>query len=256
MGHIIRAQRRGNGNVFRAHTHHRKGAAKFRAIDQVERTSQLVGVVKALIHDPGRGAPLMTIVFRKPNNAGLESKNVIAPEGVHTGQLIACGPEAKLHVGNILPLGSIPEGAEVNNVEHHPGDGGRYGRCSGDSCRVISHSDDGYTRVQLPSGRKVVVSSNCRACLGVVAGGGRLEKPLLKAGTVAHKYRAKRKTWPVVRGTAMNPVDHKHGGGSHQHIGKPSTVSRNARPGQKMGLVAARRTGIRRGTIATAPATK
>ncbi|KAK8842603.1 60S ribosomal protein L8 [Tritrichomonas musculus] len=253
MGHIIRAQRRGNGNVFRAHTHHRKGAAKFRPIDTPERSTKIVGQVKTLFHDPGRGAPLMKVVFQKSNGAGLEEAHVIAPEGVHTGQLIQCGPQATLHVGNILPLGQIPEGTEVNNVEHHPGDGGRYGRCSGDSCRIIAHSDDGYTRVQLPSGRKVVVSSNCRACLGVVSGGGRLEKPLLKAGTVAHKYRAKRRTWPVVRGTAMNPVDHKHGGGSHQHIGKPSTVSRNARPGQKIGLVAARRTGRRRGTIATAP---
>ena len=249
MGHIIRAQRKGNGNVFRAHTHHRKGAAKFMPLTAAQKSAQIVGIVKDIIHDPGRGAPLAQLVFQKPGNGGLERHLVIAPEGIHTGQLIQVGQTATIHVGNILPLGQIPEGAEVCNVEHHPGDGGRYGRCSGDSCRVITHNDDGYTRVQLPSGRKVVVSSNCRACLGVVSGGGRLEKPLLKAGTVAHKYAAKRKAWPVVRGTAMNPVDHPYGGGSHQHIGKPSTVSRNARPGQKVGLVAARRTGRRRGTI-------
>ena len=251
MGHIVRAQRKGNGNVFKAHTHHRKGAAKFRPMDAAERTSHISGIVKAIVHDPGRGAPLAQLVFKKSENGGLERSLVIAPEGIHTGQVVSCGPDATLHVGNILPLGKIPEGAEVCNVEHHPGDGGRYGRCSGDSCRVITHTDDGYTRVQLPSGRKVVVASTCRACLGVVSGGGRLEKPLLKAGNVAHKYRAKRKAWPVVRGVAMNPVDHPHGGGAHQHMGKPGTVSRNARPGQKVGLVAARRTGRRRGTIAT-----
>jgi large subunit ribosomal protein L8e len=116
---------------------------------------------------------------------------------------------------------------------------------------VITHSEDGYTRIQLPSGRKTLVADTCRAALGVVAGGGRLEKPLLKAGNVWHKYAAKRKAWPVVRGVAMNPVDHPHGGGAHQHMGKPGTVSRNARPGQKVALVAARRTGRRRGTIAT-----
>jgi large subunit ribosomal protein L8e len=251
MGHILRAQRKGNGNVFRAHTHHRKGAAKFRPIDAAERSSQVTGVVKSLLHDPGRGAPLAQLVFKKPDGSGLEKVLVIAPEGVHTGQAIQCGSAAALYVGNILPIGQIPEGAEVCNVEHHPGDGGRYGRCSGDSCRVIAHSEDGYTRIQLPSGRKTVVADTCRACLGVVAGGGRLEKPMLKAGNVWHKYSAKRKAWPVVRGVAMNPVDHPHGGGAHQHMGKPGTVSRNARPGQKVGLIAARRTGRRRGTIAT-----
>lgn len=251
MGHIIRAQRKGNGNVFRAHTHHRKGAAKFRPIDTAEKETQVVGIIKDIIHDPGRGAPLAQLVFKKAAGAGLEKRLVIAPEGVHTGQLVQCGTSATLHVGNILPLGKIPEGAEVCNVEHHPGDGGRYGRCSGDSCRVITHNDDGYTRVQLPSGRKIVVSSNCRACIGIVSGGGRLEKPLLKAGNAYHKYAAKRRSWPVVRGVAMNPVDHPHGGGAHQHMGKPGTVSRSARPGQKVGLVAARRTGRRRGTIVT-----
>ena len=252
MGHIILAQRKGNGNVFRAHTHHRKGAAKFRNLDTVERNAQLTGMIKDIVHDPGRGAPLAEIVYKKVDGKGVETARVIAPEGVHTGQFVKCGATADLHIGNILPLGQIPEGAEICNVEHRPGDGGRYGRCSGDSCRVIAHAD-GMTRIQLPSGRKTLVSSLCRACLGVVSGGGRLEKPLLKAGTVMHKYAAKRKAWPVVRGVAMNPVDHPHGGGAHQHMGKPGTVSRNARPGAKVGLVAARRTGRRRGTIVVVP---
>lgn len=249
MGHIVRAQRRGNGNVFRAHTHHRKGAARYQPLDAAEKSTVIAGIVKDLEHDPGRGAPLAALVFKKEGSRKTTSSRIIAVEGIHTGEAVMCGPQAELKTGNILPLGKIPEGMEVCNVEHRPGDGGRYGRCSGDSVRVISHTDDGYTRIQLPSGRKALVNSNCRATLGVVAGGGRLEKPLLKAGTVMHKYAAKRKAWPVVRGTAMNPVDHPHGGGSHQHMGKPGTVSRNARPGAKLGLVAARRTGRRRGTI-------
>lgn len=103
--------------------------------------------------------------------------------------------------------------------------------------------------------------------LGLVAGGGRIDKPILKAGRSYHKYKAKRKSWPRVRGVAMNvsdfrkekllsqkyfyllqPVDHPFGGGNHQHIGKPSTVSRYAPPGRKVGLIAARRTGRIRGT--------
>jgi len=83
--------------------------------------------------------------------------------------------------------------------------------------------------------------------VGIVGGGGRIDKPLLKAGVVHHKYKAKRNSWPKVRGVAMNPVDHPHGGGNHQHIGHPSTVRRDAPHGQKVGLIAARRTGRLRG---------
>jgi len=85
--------------------------------------------------------------------------------------------------------------------------------------------------------------------IGVVAGGGRIDKPLLKAGNAYWKYKAKRNCWPKVRGVAMNPVDHPHGGGNHQHVGHPTTVSRMAPPGQKVGLIAARRTGRLRGGV-------
>uniref|UniRef100_M4BJW7 Large ribosomal subunit protein uL2 C-terminal domain-containing protein n=1 Tax=Hyaloperonospora arabidopsidis (strain Emoy2) TaxID=559515 RepID=M4BJW7_HYAAE len=87
----------------------------------------------------------------------------------------------------------------------------------------------------------------CRAMVGVVAGGGRTDKPILKAGRAFHKYRVKRNEWPRVRGVAMNPVEHPHGGGNHQHIGHPSTVRRDAPAGKKVGLIAARRTGRLRG---------
>uniref|UniRef100_A0A672SGL1 Large ribosomal subunit protein uL2 n=1 Tax=Sinocyclocheilus grahami TaxID=75366 RepID=A0A672SGL1_SINGR len=82
----------------------------------------------------------------------------------------------------------------------------------------------------------------------VVAGGGRIDKPILKAGRAYHKYKAKRNCWPRVRGVAMNPVEHPFGGGNHQHIGKPSTIRRDAPAGRKVGLIAARRTGRLRGT--------
>lgn len=83
---------------------------------------------------------------------------------------------------------------------------------------------------------------------GIVAGGGRIDKPLLKAGRAYHKYKVKRNSWPKVRGVAMNPVEHPHGGGNHQHIGMASTVSRYKSHGRKVGLIAARRTGRLRGT--------
>ncbi|XP_059450884.1 large ribosomal subunit protein uL2-like [Corylus avellana] len=105
-------------------------------------------------------------------------------------------------------------------------------------------------KIKLPSGAKKIVPSNCRAMVGQVAGGGRTEKPMWKAGNAYHKFRVKRNCWPKVRGVAMNPVEHPHGGGNHQHIGHASTVCRDAPPGQKVGLIAARRTGRLRGQAA------
>jgi len=83
--------------------------------------------------------------------------------------------------------------------------------------------------------------------VGLVAGGGRLDKPMLKAGRAYHKFRVKRNNWPTVRGVAMNPVEHPFGGGNHQHIGHASTAPRDAPAGKKVGLIAARRTGLRTG---------
>jgi large subunit ribosomal protein L8e len=173
----------------------------------------------------------------------------IATEGMFTGQFIYCGKKAALTVGNVLPLSSMPEGTVICNLEEKPGDRGALARTSGNYATVIGHNhDEGKTRIKLPSGAKKVVLSSCRATVGIVAGGGRIDKPLLKAGRAYHKYRVKRNCWPKTRGVAMNPVDHPHGGGNHQHIGHASTVSRFAVPGQKVGLIAARRTGLQRGS--------
>lgn len=156
---------------------------------------------------------------------------------------------AALSVGNILPVNSLPEGTIVSNCEAKTGDRGSFARASGCSAIIIGHSDDGKkTRVRLPSGTRTTVPGSCRAMIGLVAGGGRTDKPICKAGNSYYRWKAKRRgTWPRVRGVAMNPVDHPHGGGNQQHIGHPSTVSRYAPRGQKAGLVAARRTGLIRG---------
>ncbi|KAJ8542953.1 hypothetical protein K7X08_005476 [Anisodus acutangulus] len=244
MGRVIRAQRKGAGSVFKSHTHHRKGPARFRSLDFGERNGYLKGVITEVIHDPGRGAPLARITFRHPFRYKHQKELFVAAEGMYTGQFVYCGKKANLMVGNVLPLRSIPEGAVVCNVEHKVGDRGVFARCSGDYAIVISHNpDNGTTRIKLPSGSKKIVPSGCRAMIGQVAGGGRTEKPMLKAGNAYHKYRVKRNCWPKVRGVAMNPVEHPHGGGNHQHIGHASTVRRDAPPGQKVGLIAARRTG-------------
>ncbi|KFK31043.1 hypothetical protein AALP_AA6G060500 [Arabis alpina] len=208
--------------VFKSHTHHRKGPAKFRSLDFGERNGYLKGVVTEIIHDPGRGAPLARVAFRHPFRYKKQKELFVAAEG-----------------------------AVVCNVEHHVGDRGVFARASGDYAIVIAHNPDNDTsRIKLPSGSKKIVPSGCRAMIGQVAGGGRTEKPMLKAGNAYHKYRVKRNCWPKVRGVAMNPVEHPHGGGNHQHIGHASTVRRDAPPGQKVGLIAARRTGRLRGQAA------
>jgi len=197
----------------------------------------------------GTGMLIMWLIQRKYK---LHTKTFIANEGMYTGQFIYTGKHATLTVGNVLPLGSLPEGTVVTNVEEKIGDRGALGRTSGNYVTVIGHNpDEGITRVKLPSGAKKVVKSRVRGMVGIVAGGGRTDKPMLKASRAKHLAHAKRNNWPKTRGVAMNPVDHPHGGGNHQHIGKASTISREAAQGQKAGLIAARRTGLLRGTQKT-----
>ena len=119
-------------------------------------------------------------------------------------------------------------------MERFPGDRGKIAKCSGEYATIVGHNEDtGVTKVRMPSGAKKTISSDARAMVGIVAGGGRIEKPVLKAGNNYHKFKAKRNEWPKVRGVAMNPVDHPHGGGNHQHLGMAGTRARGAPPGQK-----------------------
>lgn len=98
-----------------------------------------------------------------------------------------------------MPVGTMPEGTIVCNLEEKTGDRGRLARASGNYATVIAHNPDTKkTRVKLPSGAKKVIPSNNRAMVGIVAGGGRIDKPILKAGRAYHKYKAKRNCWPKV----------------------------------------------------------
>jgi len=248
MGRVIRMQRKGRGGVFKSHTTHRKGAAKFRSLDFSERHGYVKGVVKALVHDPGRGAPLAKVNFRNPYKYGDKLATFIAVEGLYSGQFVYAGKKAQLKIGNVLPLASMPEGAIISNVECRPGDRGKVARASGEYTTIIAHNpENNTTRIRMPSGAKKVVQSDCRAQVGIIAGGGRTDKPIMKAGRSYWKYKAKRNCWPVVRAVAMNPVEHPFGGGNHQHIGRPSTAGRYYPAGRKVGMIAARRTGRLRG---------
>merc|ERR1712179_83865 len=249
MGRVIQCQRKGAGSIFTSRSKGRKGAAKLRSLDYAERQGFIKGLVKDIVHDPGRGAPLAKVQFKDPYKYRKITETMVCPEGICTGQFIHAGKKATLSIGNIMPIGQMPEGTIVCQLEEKSGDRGKIAKASGGYCTIVAHnSDTGKTRVKLPSGIKKLYSSRNRAMLGLVAGGGRIDKPMLKAGRAYHKFRVKRNCWPKVRGVAKNPVEHPHGGGNHQHIGKPSTVRRDASPGKKVGLIAARRTGRIRGT--------
>jgi len=156
MGRVIRAQRKGRqGGVFKSHTTHRVGAAKLRRLDFGERNGYIKGVIKEIIHDPGRGAPIARVVFRNPYKYQLVHENFIAAEGLYSGQFIYCGKKAQLKVGNVLPLGQMPEGTIVCNVEEKSGDRGKLARASGDYATIVAHNtDNSTTRLRLPSGAK------------------------------------------------------------------------------------------------------
>lgn len=252
MGIVIEGQRKGRGGIFKAVVRTRKGAVKLRTYDYAEKHGYIRGVIKEIIHDPGRGAPIAKVQFMNAYKYGKDNELIIATEGMYTGQFIYCGKKAALAVGNVLPLNMVPEGTICCNIECAVGDKGKFARCSGDYAVVITHDEaKGTTRLRLPSGGKKTVTSQARCQIGIVAGGGRTDKPLLKAGRAFHKFKVKRNEWPRVRGVAMNPVEHPFGGGNHQHIGKASTVSKAAPAGRKVGLIGARRTGRLRGTKKT-----
>ncbi|MXV62203.1 50S ribosomal protein L2 [Natronorubrum sp. JWXQ-INN-674] len=235
MGRRIQGQRRGRGSsTFRAPSHRYKAKLEHKK----EETDDIVrGTVVDIEHDPARSAPIAAVEFEDG-----DQRLILVPEGVAVGEEVQVGVSAEIKPGNTLPLGEIPEGVPVCNVEANPGDGGKFARSSGVNADLITH-DRNAAVIQLPSGEVKRLDPQCRATIGVVAGGGRTEKPMVKAGNKYHKMKARGTKWPRVRGVAMNAVDHPFGGGGRQHPGKPKSVSRDAPPGRKVGDISSRRTG-------------
>jgi large subunit ribosomal protein L2 len=235
MGRRIQGQRRGRGTpTFRAPSHRYKADLAHRTVEDGD---VIAGEVVGVEHDPARSAPVAEIQFEDGDR-----RLVLAPEGVGVGDEIQVGVSAAIEPGNTLPLAEIPEGVPICNVESNQGDGGRFARASGVNATLLSH-DRNVAVVQLPSGEMKRLDPQCRATIGVVAGGGRTEKPMVKAGNKHHKMKARGTKWPRVRGVAMNAVDHPFGGGGRQHPGRPKSVSRDAPPGRKVGDISSRRTG-------------
>ena len=232
MGKNIKSQARGKGST----TYTRPS---FNFVAQTNIGNDGTAVIAELVHCRGHSAPLARL-----KHADGTSTFIIAPEGIRTGQQINIGGEDAA-AGNIMRLADIPEGTSIFNIENTPGDGGKFVKSSGLSARVVAKTPTKIT-VLLPSKKNKDFHPACRATIGVIAGGGRPEKPFYKAGRKFHKMRAKNMYWPEVCGQSMNAVDHPFGGRSSHHKGRPGIAPHNAPPGKKVGSIRPRRTGKKR----------
>ncbi|HUR62739.1 MAG TPA: 50S ribosomal protein L2 [Candidatus Thermoplasmatota archaeon] len=198
------------------------------------------GKVVSLEHAPGRTCILAKVKF--PD--GTESLH-IANEGMSVGQDVVFTDTTQISPGNVTVVSKIPEGTPIFNMEARPNDGGKFCRTAGNAAEIVTHEAE-RTIIRMPSGKFRNFHPLARATIGLVAAGGRGDKPFLKAGKVHHAMKAKGVRWPRVRGVAMNPVDHPHGGGAHNFRGGQTSVARGAPPGRKVGKIAPSRTGMRR----------
>ncbi|MEM4187537.1 MAG: hypothetical protein QW801_09755, partial [Candidatus Caldarchaeum sp.] len=173
MGRNIRAQRIGRGSPRFIASKHRRYTVGYPSTLINSGTLQ-TAMVHDIVHDPGRGAPIALV-----KHDGVEFA-VPAVEGMFVGQVVQLGDAASPSTGNIVPVGKLPEGSIVSAVERMPGDGGKLVRSSGGYAVVMAQVGD-KTILRLPSKKDVEVSSKALAMVGVVAGGGRGEKPFLKA---------------------------------------------------------------------------
>jgi large subunit ribosomal protein L2 len=224
MGKRVISRRRGSGTGrYRSPSHRHHGAIYHPPPDIVGE-----GKVTAIVPAPGRSAPVAEVLSPQGTTV-----RILATAGLATGDTVAF-QEGKVDRGSILPLRNIPDGTLVSNLEVKPFDGGRLVRTAGASALVVAHTGPDVT-VQLPSGAFKQFLATCRAQVGAVGGSGRKERPIIKAGKKYWATRTLARQPFKVRGVAMNPVNHPFGGGAHQHVGRPSTVSSGTWPGAKVG---------------------
>jgi Ribosomal protein L2 len=231
MGKRIITQRRGKGGLtFRSPSH--------RHLSPINIPPDGEYVVKDIVHAPGRTSPVLHLDGGKKKD-----QYQIAFTGAYVSQKVKIGKEENPTNGDTTFLGFIPDGSLVHNIETVPGDGGKLCRTAGTYSQVISHGE--FVTVKLPSGAIKNFNPQCRASIGTVAGTGAKDIPILKAGTHIHYLQSKAKKAFTVRGVAMNAVNHPHGGGNHQHVGRPSTVARGTPPGRKVGRLSPKKRKVK-----------
>ncbi|MDO8427590.1 MAG: 50S ribosomal protein L2 [Candidatus Diapherotrites archaeon] len=241
MAKRITSQRMGKGSP--AFWNRRKNAytAKYHSIQDLKDTPVVRGEVVEFIKESGR-SPIVAKV-------ALENGNIqygLAAEGQVLGQQVWLGAAEEVDIGNVLFLKNIPEGCPIFNIEKSSGDGGKFVRASGEFA-IIVIKEDTTAKVKMPSGKTMNLPLNARATIGCVCGGERVDKPFVKAGAKFYFKKTHMKLWPRTRGVANNASSHPFGGAQH-HVGKSKSVSRHAPPGRKVGNIASRRTGRKKGS--------
>jgi large subunit ribosomal protein L2 len=194
----------GRNSRGRITSRHRGGGAKrrYRKVDFRRRKDGVPGRVAAIEYDPNRTAHIALIHY-----ADGEKRYIIAPQRLRVGATVVSGERADVSIGNSLPLSRIPTGTVVHNVELTPGRGGQLGRSAGASIQLVAKEGD-RASLRLPSGEVRMVRTECRATIGAI---GNVEQQNIRLGKAGRsRHLGKR---PQTRGTAMNPVDHPHGGG-------------------------------------------
>jgi large subunit ribosomal protein L2 len=206
----------GRNNYGRVTTRHQGGGHKqrYRIVDFKRRKTGVPAVVERIEYDPNRSAHLALLLY-----ADGERTYIIAPKGLKVGAQVVAGEDAPIAVGNCLPLRNIPVGAVVHCVELRPGKGAQIGRAAGAAIQVVAR-EGGFATLRLRSGEMRKVHSECCAVIGEVGNAEHNLRKLGKAG--ASRWRGVR---PTVRGVAMNPVDHPHGGGEGRTSGGRHPVS-------------------------------
>ena len=206
----------GRNNAGRITVRHRGGGhkRKYRVVDFRRDKDGVPAKVERIEYDPNRSAHLALLLY-----ADGERRYILAPKGVQAGSEIQSGLEAPIAAGNAMPLRSIPVGSVVHNIELKRGKGGQLGRAAGSAVQVLSREGN-YAQLRLRSGEVRKVHLDCRATIGEVGNSENSLRKLGKAG--AKRWRGVR---PTVRGVAMNPVDHPHGGGEGRTSGGRDPVS-------------------------------
>jgi large subunit ribosomal protein L2 len=206
----------GRNNNGRITTRHIGGGHKqhYRIIDFKRAKDGIPAKVERIEYDPNRTAHIALLLF-----ADGERRYIIAPKGVKAGDTLYSGSAASIKVGNCLPLRNIPVGSVIHAVEMKPGKGAQIARSAGASVQLVAREGQ-YATLRLRSGEMRKVLSDCRATLGEVSNSEHSLRKLGKAG--AARWRGVR---PTVRGVAMNPVDHPHGGGEGRTSGGRHPVS-------------------------------
>ena len=232
MGKRIITQRRGRGT----HTYKVKGKAfKYKFAYPKKLVGE--GKVIELRNSSAHTAPLAKIKCKK------EIFYIPAFKGMVEGQKINF-EDTSIKEGNIVKLKDIPVKTKIYCIESKPGDGGKFIKSGGNSAEVKKIVNE-FIFILMPSKKEKKFHPNCRAIIGVIAGGGRLDKPVVKAGKKYYMKKAKSKLWPRTSAVKMNAIDHPFGSGRAKNP-KSKIAKRNAPPGRKVGLIRPRRTGKRK----------